>query len=75
MKRSPPKGGWFIDLVGGYKGEGKTHTSQSCLLHPMFARWSSSLSSSSFANARPQCAGHGGVVRIQGTECLSQELV
>ena len=47
MKRSPPKGGWFIDLVGGYKGEGKTHTSQSCLLHPMFARWSLSLSLSS----------------------------
>ena len=31
MKRSPPKGGWFIDLVGGYKGEGK-HTYKSKLL-------------------------------------------
>ena len=31
MKRSPPKGGWFIDLVGGYKGEGK-HTYKSKFL-------------------------------------------
>ena len=31
MKRSPPKGGWFIDLVGGYKGEGN-YTYKSKLL-------------------------------------------
>ena len=31
MKRSPPKGGWFIDLVGRHKGEGK-HTYKARLL-------------------------------------------
>ena len=61
MKRSPPKGGWFIDLVGGYKA------TQSCLLHPMFARWSlsllsssSSLSSSSYLSPLHASAVHKG---------------
>ena len=47
MNRSRPKGGWFIDLAGGYKGEGETNEGQSCFGDHMFARWSSLSSSSS----------------------------
>ena len=35
-KESPPKGGRFIDLEGGCKGEGETNEGQSSLLDHMF---------------------------------------
>ena len=37
-EKKPPKGGWFIDLAGGYKGEEETNEGQSCLFVRSYGR-------------------------------------